>query len=314
MCKVKFDMRPMSLWQYMLMPFGLSLKHKSIDYYFTGIVISIFSLLLITMVSSLFMLNPSWNFLLFKVLTVAQNSLFLIAYTHLKRTFEKLNFMYDEIQHFLTKYHRFGHPFTTPLILFVVFSCLFYTCTVHNLLQNDIFEKAMHPILSKLYYTQMPVSALFMTYWVFIINYLIFEFNYQYKKLLSFHNNIVKRNMDKIPIPMTRYFIEDSLKNFKINDNDMRITISMFNKINIILNVILLFNFLIIINLNNSYQIDTHFTNELWILVLLLELYFSITQYYIILQIKTQKSIIKNLLKWREKYVIEYNLKCVIIF
>ena len=234
MCKVKVVIRPMSLWQYMLMPFGLSLKHKSIDYFFTGIVISIFSLLLLTMVSSLFMLNQSWNFLLFKVLTVAQNSLFLIAYTHLKRTFEKLNFMYDEIQHFLTKYRRFGHPFTTPLILFVVFSCLFYTCTVHNLLQNDIFEKAMHPILSKLYYTQMPVSALFMTYWVFIINYLIFEFNYQYKKLLSFHNNIVKRNMDKIPIPVTGYFIDDSLRNFKINDIDMNIIINILNKKNII--------------------------------------------------------------------------------
>ena len=59
----------------------------------------------------------------------------------------------------------------------------------HNLLQNDIFEKVMHPILSKLFYSQLSVSTLFIIYWVFIIHYLVFEFNYQYFNLLSFHLN-----------------------------------------------------------------------------------------------------------------------------
>ena len=130
MCKLNSDVRPMSLWQYMLMPFGLSLKQKSIDYYFTGIFISIISVLLLTRAASLFVSNESWNVFFFKVLSFVQSCLFLVAYCHLKRTFKKLNAMYDEIQHFITKYRRYGHPLTTPLVLFILYSCLTYTCTV----------------------------------------------------------------------------------------------------------------------------------------------------------------------------------------
>ena len=251
------------------------------------------------------MLNDSCNFFFFKVLSVAQSSLFLVLYYHLKMRFEKLNAMYDEIQHFLIKKCLFGHPFTPPLILFIVNFCLFYTCTLHNLLQNETFEKALHPILLKLFYCQMSVTTLLISYWIFIINYLLFEFHYQYNKLLLYHNTIIKRNMDKIPIPMTRYFIQDSLNNFKINNNEMFITITMLNKINIIFNPFLILKFLI---LDSS---KAHFKWELYFLIFLLESYFLITQYYAILQRKTQNSLIHNLLKWREKYVIEYNIKCV---
>ena len=227
-------------------------------------------------------------------------------------TFEKLNFMYDEIQHFLTKYRRYGHPFTKPLVLFIVNSCLTYICGIDIVLQNDVFTKVLHPIVSKLIYTQMPVSALFMTYWLFITNYLIFEFHYQYSKLLSFHNNIIERNMHKIPIPMTRYFIDDSLKKIEINNNEMLITVILFNKINIISNIIVIFHLLILINLNYSYQCDIRFITELFFVIFLVESYFCMLQYYVIITRKTQQLLIKNLLKWKEKYVIEYNLKCVI--
>ena len=117
--------------------------------------------------------------------------------------------------------------------------------------------------------------------------------------------------MDKIPTPITRYFIQDSLNNFKINDNEMFITITMLNKINIILNPFLILKFLILIDWNNLDSSKAHFNRELYFLIFLLESYFLITQYYAILQKKTQKLIIHNLLKWREKYVIEYNIKCV---
>ena len=230
-------------------------------------------------------------------------------------SFEKLNLMYDEIQHFLTKRRLYGNPFTTPLILFIVFCCLSYSCSLHNFLKNDIFEKALHySIISKLFYCQMPVSALFMNYWIFIIHYIIFEFHYQYNKLLSYYNTIIERNMDQIPIPMTRYFINDSLKKIKINNQEMSITVILLNKINIILNLILLLHLSILIILNYSYECDIRFISELFFIIFLLASYFLMTQYNVIIAIKTQNLVKQNLLKWKDK-ICHRNiiLKCVII-
>ena len=162
---VEVERKPMNLIQYMLTPFGLSLRHKSIDYYFTGIVVSVFGLFLLTLVLSFISLTPITGLIL-RIIVFFYVITSIMAYIHLKSTFWKFIAMYDEISHFEHKYSM-STSFTIPLITFIIWFISSYIACVLNFTLNNVYEELFGPLLSSLFYKQVPITSLWFVYWVF---------------------------------------------------------------------------------------------------------------------------------------------------
>jgi len=295
----ELEKKPMNILQYMLTPFGLSLRHKSIDYYFTGIVVSVFGLFFITIFLSLFTSFTSFFVLSFKICMLLVIITTIWSYLHLKTTFWKFIAMYDEISHFEHKNYK-RSPFTLPLTTFIVISVSMVVITEIDVTLNDIYQDIFGPYLSYIFYKQMPISSLWFTFYTFVVQYLNLELCHKYNKLILFYLRKVKRNMHIRPNVVIKYEINKIIEKFTVNDSQFQYTVYRLNYLLIVQNTsFLLFQILLII-LNNEFNENTIFYYYPHSMIALYITYMTICQAYILLKKHNQANLIKSLVKWRD--------------
>ena len=152
----------MRLFQYMLVPFGLSFRFNSLDYYFTGITISIFGLFFVTTVLSFGAFNDTKMILLKANFLVTVSSM-LWSFKLIKQKLEKFYGMYDEILAFDEMYIQSRNTFGFSLIIFLLSFTFTYITGIYVVLTNTFINEIFALAHLKIYlYHHFALTSLFL--------------------------------------------------------------------------------------------------------------------------------------------------------
>ena len=184
----------MNLFQYVLLPFGLSLRYKTLDYIFTGISTSIFGLMVGTTLLSLPM-DSSLNVILAKLVALLVEFFRIWAYVFMRKRSEDLYGMFDAILIFeRNKTPKERLKFGFSLILFISCLMLSYVITILLTLLNIEINQLFVPLkFDILFCHHAAVTFLFVIYWTFVIQFIYFEFCYKYYNVLKFSNTVIEK-------------------------------------------------------------------------------------------------------------------------
>ena len=299
----------MNLFQYILLPFGLSLRHKTLDYIFSGISSSVFFLMAVTTLLSL-PINTSIEVILLKISSFGLLFVWIWAYILLNKRSEDLYGMFDAILVFernRTPKERLKFGFS--LILFISCLMLSYVLSIHFTLSNIEFNLIFAPVQFEiLFYHHAPLTFLFLIYWVFVIQFIHFEFCYKYNNLLKFSNTVIERYLSYRPDFVIRYQINEVIENFVENDKQ-------FNKIikplkSIICLMILFVNFDIFLTYIVLGEDRNSITSYLiYSITFIINFYTIVTQIITSIKSEIQNTLIDNINNWRQ--LTDTNIKLI---
>ena len=285
----------MNLFQYILLPFGLSLRHKTLDNIFTGISVSMFGLVFTTIMVSIPFCNTTKT-IIFRFSSLAIQMSYIAAYYLLKKRSEDIYGMFDAILEFEKKQTpKERLKFGFSLISFITCLMLTYVLSIYLVLTNQEYYNlfALNQFFNQviLYYNPIPIpivlTFLFFIYWMFVIQFIHFEFCYKYYNLLIFSNTVIEKYLCFRPNFLIRYQINEVIEDFEENDKQ-------FNQSLKPLKLIILLLFI---------SVNFQFSITIWLLSGSQSIYpccfaaFTVNLYLIITQIITQiKSKIQNIL------------------
>ena len=289
----------MNLFEYMIVPFGLSLKHKSLDNCFIGITYSVFGLFLVTIALSLPFFTTVSD-LIMKINFIVVISSMTSAYCLLKNKFEKILGMISSIEAFEEKRCKPKQKFRLSLIAFILCFMLTFVASVYQVMLN--VRIYTHLFKYQLFmYHHICLTGLHVIYFVYLIQFIFFETSNRYYRVLKCSNEFIKRFLCFKPNYLIRYQINEVLEKFKINDLEFTQTVLTLRKLILLImfsnNIMRIFQILYFIELNveNVYIFVIIFYN------LILNSYFISTQIIIWRKSLIQLILIKNIDNWKDK-------------
>ena len=289
----------MNLFQYILLPFGLSLKHKTLDSIFTGISYSVFSLWLITQVLSL-LIDMTIKTTLLKLSSFTVGLIWVRIHIFLKQNSEDFYGMFDSILAFQRRKCPQTLKFNVSSVGFILCFMICYIITLVYVLLNLFINQlyAMYK-LNFLLYHNIALSGFYIIYWIYVTQFIYFETNYRYFNVLCFSNNIIKKFMKFRPNVVIRYQIDEVIENFKINDNQFNQFVKPLKRYINLLALFVNISIIQLILLSIDFNIELIYLFFIFLFIILFNLYFISTQTVIHNKSKIQNILIKNITIWR---------------
>ena len=300
----------MNLFQYMLLPFGMTQRHRIMDQIFNGIAVSFFGLMFMTCLLSL-PVDISLMPVLMKITSLGTQLMWIRAFIFLKRNSENIYGMFDAILDFEGKQcpkQRLNFGFS--LILFIICFMSSYIIAIYFTLSNVEFNKLFTLITFKLYlYHHASVTFLYFIYWMFLFQFIYIEFCDKYYNVLKFSINYIKKYFEFRPDFLLRHQIEEVIENFEENDKQFKQNVRPLRKIIIIMvifvNLQVLVTFSVLPDSSNCYH--------LYILLFFVNFYPIFTQIIIYEKSKIQNILITNIKDWKKSENTNKPLLVVIV-
>ena len=285
----------------LFVPFGLSLRYKTLDKVFNGITISIFGLFLVTALISMTVFTNIAE-LLVKVFAVLNLSTLVMAYILLKKKLWKIVGMFEAVIDFERKRCPKKNRIDFSLILFVLCFISTLISSIHVIVLDDTLVKIFLTVRYKtIVYYQFIVTGGFYFYWMFLIQFLFFEFSCSYFDVLKFSDQFISRYLSFTPNFYLKYQINEVIEKLKINDQEFRDYIKPLKHILIIM--FISNDILISIQLYLNYQNNVDFSTNLSIFLcgLFMNMYFIITQTIVHQKSYIQSILINKINKWKDR-------------
>lgn len=304
----------MTLFQYILSPFGLTLRHKTWDNIFFGISLTIFSVFVLTFVASLTQITP-WYIFVMKLIIFCCIATFVMIYIKLKANLSKIIVMYDEICVYETKYNLKTTTFDTTLIAFVLCFVVSYVLMIFDILSNKTFSAIFNnnEVLLTLFYTHVSFSSLFVLLFRFSVQFIISRLCYRYYCLFKFYEKSIDVYLQYRPDFILRYRIEQILVTILKTKKSFDTTVRPINKCQIVITLSL--NIFFIFRLIT----DTHINLVVAILqitqLVLVNTNFVIGLVIVHVRKQTQDRLLYKIFSWKENsldsnYKFKGTLKC----
>ena len=291
----------MNLFQYILLPFGLSLKHKTLDFIFTGISVSTLGILFMTHLLALPKDYLSFNAVLSKISGLVLFCISTRAYIHLKKCSEDIYGMFDAILVFeRNKTPKERLKFGFSLISFISCFMSSYVLSLSMILLFDEINHLYQPFNINLHlYHHAAITDLYFIYWMFVIQFIYFEFCNKYYNLMKFSTDIIERFVSFRPHFVIRYQINEVIDNFIENDKQFAENVNPLRLYIILMSISL--NFQILFSSLYMFEVGIG-PNIKYLLILfgfVMNLYLISTQIVIQFKSKIQNILIKNINVWR---------------
>ena len=167
------------LYQYMLVPLGVSNKFKTLDNIFNGITLSIYGLFLITCVLSLATISTKYEFII-RLSAFLYVAVGLKAHKDLNNNIKDFLGMTEAIENFESKRCPNNCPFSYSLIIFLLSFLTFYiSCAVMfmlSLIQDQMFNGFEIVQFKVMLSHHATLTSFIPTYLSFLLQFLYFEF------------------------------------------------------------------------------------------------------------------------------------------
>ena len=300
----------MNLFQYILLPFGLSLEYKTLDNVFSGISFSVFSIYLLTTLMSI-PLDLSMDGLILKTSVLFVFLQLFRSYILLRRERENFFGQLDAVLRFeRNKCPKERLKFGFSMISFI--SCLMLTyvsCVYIMLMNGEVNRLFSNHQVNILLYQHFALTGLYVVCWLFVIQFINFELRHKYYNVLKLSHDFIERYLSFRPNFLIRYQIDEVIDNFKKNIKQFNKTVDPLNRIIIEMMVILnIETYLLISQMKGSdqVQLSSHF---IYFPLTVLNIYFISTQIVIHIKSQIQSILIQKINIWKnsdqtDKYLI----------
>ena len=289
----------MTLFQYILSPFGLTLKHKTWDHIFTGIIITIFTVFSLTILTSLSIVTPFY-IIIIKIAVLSTLITYISAFILMKKIFSKIICMYEEICDYDCKYRQKKTTFDFTLIVFVITFIITYIVVNFNALYNPITDRMFsnNVVLLKLFYYQIAIISLLFLFWQFSIQFVVCRLCYQYYNLFKIFDKIIDKYLRYRPDVLLRHRIDQIFEKISETKNSFRLTIYLLNKVIVI--QIIFVNLFLIIHILADIMIETNSEYSIMLIVFIsVNLFFLTTELILLLSVRLQNRLLNKINIWK---------------
>ena len=307
----------MTLFQYILSPFGLTLKHKTWDHIFIGITITVYSVISLTVITS-FSIPTHYYISTIRILMLLIFISHLMAFLTMKRVLAKIVCMFDEICEYERKYQLKNTTFDLTLIVFLLSYILTYISFTFNALHNPIYVQMFsnNVVLLKMFYFQVSITLLFTLWCHFSFQFIISRLCYRYYMLFKTFDKTIDKYLRYRPDALLRHQIDQILNKMNKTKQSFKETVCPLNKRILIQNIsptcvliLQIFSYLIIDDINNYRYV-------LIVGVFIWTTCFIFTQLMIFLRIKLQNNLIFKITQWKinsldKNYPFAGKIKCI---
>ena len=289
----------MRLFQYMLVPFGLSFRFASIDYYFSGITVSIFGLFFVTTVLSFGVFNDI-KMVVLKISFLVTVLCLIRSFKLLQQNLEKFYEMYDEILAFDETHTPQTNKFGLSMIIFLLSFMLTYITGMYIVSTNSFINEIFELVNFKVYlYHHFAITSFYFVYWLYVIQFIVFEFLYKYYNVLNFNNKCLERFLCYKPDYLIVYKINDVINKFEENESNLKQIIYPLERT--IVTMVLSFNFVMFMEIliYLDHNIDVIFIYMSILFMLFMSFYFVFTQTVIFKQRRVETILMKSIDQWK---------------
>ena len=209
------------LYQYMLVPLGVSHKFKTLDKIFNGIILSIFGLFLLTSSLTLAIIKTKYELIITfsGFLTILSG---VKSHKDLKNNIKDFLGMTEAIEDFESKRCPNKCSFSYSIIVFLLtFLSIYISCVLLislSPIQDQMFNGLQTVHIKVMLSHHATLTTYFLLYLPFLVQFLYFEFCIHYYNVLNYSNNFIKRYLSYRPDLRIRYIIDKVVQDFQEND------------------------------------------------------------------------------------------------
>lgn len=280
---------------YIFILYGIDHKYKTLNKLFTGLIITTYSVLIITTLLTINFVENKFEFI-FKILCIIFWMTSLYSYVLIKLNSELLLEIIEELNEFYIKFNIRKSNISS--IIYIILHLILYFLILYSSFNDNIIDESVKWYFVNIsFHHHATITVFYLNGWLIMLQFIYYEISNQYLEVLNNLNEKMK-NIQKTPNCSFIYDIRKTIEHFL--DNEIVLKKVIYNKI----------YFIFLMNISylstNMFYIYSAFVkNDLFLFILFLTIFIIILIYFISKQIilclksNVKKKIIENLKQWK---------------